>query len=244
MSLKSFTSAQKLTGEMISPGAVRGRVLFLQNDYSFADRHDDSATDVEQQIARFKDHVSFLESELAEAIAALEQESARQEADILRAHTFLIKDPAFHTDVQREIVEKGRTAEAAMISIFHKMIAAFEQSENELLSQRAIDIRDILARLSRRVNQHPPVYKAHYTTLHSWISRPVMMSSSSRRVAYLLHFRSALQGSSPTFPTTSPARSSSACSESPRGSSASCSWSRGRSRIASWRGPGRRNTGR
>jgi phosphoenolpyruvate-protein phosphotransferase (PTS system enzyme I) len=153
MSLNPFTSAQEFTGEIISPGAVRGHVLFLQNDYSFSNVQDAPVADAEQQIARFKGHVDSLENELAEAIAALEEESARQEADILRAHTFLIRDPAFHKDVQREIVENGQTAEAAMTSIFYKMIDAFEQSHNELLAQRAADIRDILARLSRRVNQ-------------------------------------------------------------------------------------------
>jgi phosphoenolpyruvate-protein phosphotransferase (PTS system enzyme I) len=153
MSLKPFTSAQELRGEIISPGAVRGHVLFLQSDYSFSPAQDGTVLDAEQQIARFQDHVDHLEGELAEAIAALEQDSARQEADILRAHAFLIRDPAFHNDVQREIVENGQTAEAAMTLIFYKMIDAFEESQSDLLAQRAADIRDILARLSRRVNQ-------------------------------------------------------------------------------------------
>lgn len=148
--------AQKFAGEVISPGAAKGRLMFFRDDYSFSGLESmgqASVDDAQWQIARFEDHVEFLVKELAEAVSALEHESATEEAEILRTHIYLVKDPKFHQDVRREIVEHGRAAETAIETTLHKMIAAFEASKNDLISQRAGDIRDILGRLSRRVSR-------------------------------------------------------------------------------------------
>lgn len=146
---------QKFTGETISPGAVKGRLVFFQDeyDYNFSDIEEAAEGDVQRQIARFEDHVEFLVNELTDAVYALEHESATEEAEILRTHIYLVKDPKFHQDVRREIIDHGRAAETAIEATLRKMIVAFERSENDLISERAGDIRDILSRLSRRVNQ-------------------------------------------------------------------------------------------
>lgn len=146
---------QEFTGETISPGAVKGRLVFFEDDYerSFSELETAAADDAQRQIARFEDHVEFLVKELAEAVSALERESAMEEAQILRTHIYLVKDPKFHQDVLREILENGRAAETAIEAALRKMIVAFEGSQNDLISQQAGDIRDILSRLSRRVNQ-------------------------------------------------------------------------------------------
>jgi phosphoenolpyruvate-protein phosphotransferase len=147
-----FMVSQRRTGEMISPGAAKGRLLFLESTYNLSGMEETSGG-VEQQIARFEDHIRFLTAELADVIDALERESATEEAEILRTHIYLIKDPKFHEDVRREIIENRRAAEAAIEFILHRMIEAFERSKNELFLERANDVRDILSRLSRRVNQ-------------------------------------------------------------------------------------------
>ena len=144
---------QTFTGETISPGAVKGRLTFFQADYSFSNAEETLAGDAQRQIARFEDHVEFLVAELTDAVAALEHESAAEEAEILRTHIYLVKDPKFHKDVRKEIVDNGRSAEGAIEVSLHRMIAAFESSQNDLISQRAGDVRDLLSRLSRRVNQ-------------------------------------------------------------------------------------------
>ncbi len=146
---------QKFTGETVSPGAAKGRLVFFQDeyDYGFSGLEEAATGDVQRQIARFEDHVEFLVKELTEAVYVLEHESAIEEAEILRTHIYLVKDPKFHQDVRQEIIEHGRAAETAIEATLRKMIVAFERSENDLISERAGDIRDILSRLSRRVNQ-------------------------------------------------------------------------------------------
>jgi phosphoenolpyruvate-protein phosphotransferase len=147
------TYAQKLVGQTVSPGAVVGRLLFFQNDLTLSRPGPAPVMDAEQELTRFKSHIDFLVGEIAEAVEILERESAGEQADILRTHLYLIKDPAFHRDVRQEICEHGRAAETAIEVILTRMITTFENSENDLFRQRASDIRDILSRLSRRINQ-------------------------------------------------------------------------------------------
>jgi phosphotransferase system enzyme I (PtsI) len=143
----------RVIGEAISPGAAKGRLVFFLDECDLSGEDAVGAGDAQQQIARFEEHVAFLVGELAEAVAALERESAWEEAEILRTHIYLIQDPKFHEDVRREIVENRRAAETAIEATLRKMIVAFERSRNELFLERAGDVRDILRRLSRRVNQ-------------------------------------------------------------------------------------------
>ena len=150
---EGLTYAQKLVGQTVSPGAVIGRLVFFQSDYTLSRSGEPPVVDTEQELARFTSHIDFLAGELAEAVEILERESAAEQADILRTHIYLIKDPAFHRDVRQEICEHRRAAETAIEVILTRMIATFENSENDLFRQRASDIRDILSRLSRRVNQ-------------------------------------------------------------------------------------------
>lgn len=148
-------AAQRFAGETISPGAVKGRLVFFEDeyDYGFSELDEAGVGDVQRQIARFEDHIEFLVGELTDAVHTLERESAMEEAEILRTHIYLVKDPKFHQDVRHEIIEHGHAAETAIEATLRRMIVAFERSENELISERAGDIRDILSRLSRRVSQ-------------------------------------------------------------------------------------------
>jgi phosphotransferase system enzyme I (PtsI) len=146
-------SVSRVIGEMVSPGAAQGRLVFFPDKCDLSGRETEIAGDPQQQIARFEDHIDFLARELAESVTELERESAVDAAEILRTHIYLIQDPKFHEDVRREIIQNRRAAETAIETILRKMIVAFEQSQNEVFLQRAGDVRDILHRLSRRVNQ-------------------------------------------------------------------------------------------
>ncbi len=153
--------SNRYTGEMLSPGTAKGRLLFLQSDFSLSEHGASRAGDVDQEIARFQHHMDGLTDELAGAVMALEAESAEVQAQILRAYLYLVKDPKFHQEVRYEIREAGLSAETAIESVLRRMIAVFEESSSQLLAERAADLRDIIARLSRRVNrQHREAFEA------------------------------------------------------------------------------------
>jgi phosphoenolpyruvate-protein phosphotransferase len=102
---------------------------------------------------RFEQHIDGLAEELTATIAALEAETAHDEAQILRTHLYLIKDRVFHQDVCREIRENVMSAEAAIETVLRRIMTAFEQSDNNVIAERAADIRDIIARLNHRAGR-------------------------------------------------------------------------------------------
>jgi phosphoenolpyruvate-protein phosphotransferase len=151
----------KYAGEMLSPGAAKGRLAFLQSDFTVLGPEQRRAGGTEQELDRFEEHIDGLAEELNEVIVTLEAEAAEAEAQLVRTHLYLIKDRAFHQDVCREIRGSGLSAETAIETVLRRVIAAFESSQNRLMAERASDIRDIIARLARRVHrQHRQAFEA------------------------------------------------------------------------------------
>jgi phosphoenolpyruvate-protein phosphotransferase len=110
---------------------------------------------------RFDEHIDGLAEELSHLIAALEEESADIQAQIVRTHLYLIQDHKFHQDVCREIRENALSAETAIETVLRRVISVFERSKNTIMVERASDIRDIIARLSRRVQRrHHEAFEA------------------------------------------------------------------------------------
>ncbi len=153
--------AWKYPGEMLSPGATKGHLIFLLSDFTLLGSNSPRAGGVEQELDRFEDHIDGLAEELGRTISVLEAESANTQAQILRTHLYLIKDHKFHQDVCREIRTNGLSAETAIETVLRRIITAFEKSNNSLMIERAGDIRDIIARLSRRVHRkHHQAFEA------------------------------------------------------------------------------------
>lgn len=146
-------AVRKFSGEMLAPGLAQGRLVFLETDFSLLSPRPARIGSVEQELNRFEQHVDGLAEELTETMAALEAETAHSEAQIVRTHLYLIKDRVFHQDVCREIRENVMSAEAAIETVLRRIMTAFEQSESNVIAERAADIRDIIARLNRRAGR-------------------------------------------------------------------------------------------
>ncbi len=144
---------RKYTGEMLSPGAATGHLAFLQSDFTLLGPNQRQASGIEQELNRFAQHIDGLTQELNQMIAELEAESANVQAEIVRTHLYLINDHRFHQDVRHEIRDHFLSAETAIETVLRRIIAVFEQSNNNIMVERASDIRDIIARLSRRIHR-------------------------------------------------------------------------------------------
>jgi phosphotransferase system enzyme I (PtsI) len=152
---------RKYTGEMLSPGAATGHLAFLQSDFTLLGPNQRRASGIEQELGRFAEHIDGLAQELNQMISALEAEAADTQAEIVRTHLYLIQDHKFHQDVAREIRDHALSAEAAIETVLRRVIAVFEKSKNSIMTERAGDIRDIIARLIRRVRrQHHRAFEA------------------------------------------------------------------------------------
>jgi phosphotransferase system enzyme I (PtsI) len=144
---------RKYTGETLSPGVAAGHLAFLQSDFTLLGPQQRRAGGIEQELGRFAEHIDGLAQELNQMISELEAESANVQAEIVRTHLYLINDRKFHQDVCHEIREHFLSAETAIETVLRRIIAVFERSNNNIMVERASDIRDIIARLSRRVHR-------------------------------------------------------------------------------------------
>lgn len=158
---ETSTDGRRFVGEMLSPGIAAGRLAFLQSDFTLLGPDQRRASGIEQELDRFEEHIDALAEELGEMIATLEAESADSQAQIVRTHLRLIKDRQFHQDVSHEIREHALSAETAIETVLRRVINVFEKSKNHIMAERASDIRDIIARLIRRVRrQHHQAFEA------------------------------------------------------------------------------------
>jgi len=144
---------RNFVGETLSPGVAKGRLVFLQSDFTLLGPDQPRSGGVEQELDQFEEHIDGLAEELGKTISALESESASTQAQILKTHLYLIKDHKFHQDVCREIRDSGLSAALAIETVLRRIIRVFESSKSSIMVERASDIRDIIARLSRRVNR-------------------------------------------------------------------------------------------
>jgi phosphotransferase system enzyme I (PtsI) len=155
------TDGRGFVGEMLSPGTATGRLAFLQSDFTLLGPDQRRASGIEQELDRFEAHIDALAEELGQMISTLEAEAADAQAQIVRTHLYLIKDHRFHQDVCHEIREHALSAETAIETVLRRVITVFEKSKNSIMAERASDIRDIIARLIRRVRrQHHQAFVA------------------------------------------------------------------------------------
>ena len=73
------------------------------------------------------------------------------ESELLVAHRSLARDEEFRACLMEAIVSRGRTAAGAIADAEARFTKVFSSSENPLLRERALDIRDVCAQLLQRV---------------------------------------------------------------------------------------------
>jgi phosphoenolpyruvate-protein phosphotransferase len=115
------------------------------------DRDTITSADVNHEIKRFETEVGSVVSELEMIVRVLEQESYGDESDIVKTHIHMLKDVLFHESVRDQIRTKRKSAEIAIEHVLSGMVEALENSNCEVISERAVDIRDILLRLKMKL---------------------------------------------------------------------------------------------
>lgn len=98
---------------------------------------------------RFEAAVSTARQQLAAIHARAEAESGAEEAAIFEAHAMMLDDPELLDSVRAAITQESINAEAALNDAAENFAQMLEALEDEYLSARAADIRDVSARLLR-----------------------------------------------------------------------------------------------
>lgn len=105
-------------------------------------------TDTESEMVRYKDAVDKFISVILNKAEKIRQNVGSEEAEILNCHIAMINDPIMSGEIERLIMEH-KCSEEAVATVCDSFIELFSNTEQELVKQRAADVKDIKHRMLR-----------------------------------------------------------------------------------------------
>ena len=135
-----------MKGTPVSDGIGIGKILLLEEASLEYTPH--AVEDKEAEIARFRRAIDALTVETQHDANALRETAGEKEALIMEGHISLINDPALKGETEN-LIMGGQCAEAAYESMCDMFIGIFSSMDDEMMRQRAADVRDIKAGLLR-----------------------------------------------------------------------------------------------
>ncbi len=136
-----------LRGIAASRGVAIGPAFhFLRADLRF-ERH--TVEDPAAEWARFQAALETAYEQLADVYVKAEAESGAEQAAIFQAHALMLEDPELLEAVRTAIKEQGVNAESALSDAAEMYAQMLESLDDEYLSARAADVRDVVTRVLR-----------------------------------------------------------------------------------------------
>jgi phosphotransferase system enzyme I (PtsI) len=137
----SFT----LTGIAASPGIAIAKVYRLAASDYVPVRS--VVPDAKQEAQRFGEAVQQAQLELQSLRTLTEARLGAQKAEIFEAHALVLEDPDFIDVILERIAQKSICAEYALYEVSQSFIEMLNGMDNELLRERAADVRDVSGRV-------------------------------------------------------------------------------------------------
>ena len=135
-----------IKGTPVSEGIGIGKILLLEEATLEYTPH--AVADPKAEVERFRAAVDALTEETRRDAAVLRETAGEKEALIMEGHISLINDPALKGETEN-LIMGGQCAEAAYESMCDMFIGIFSSMEDEMMRQRAADVRDIKDGLMR-----------------------------------------------------------------------------------------------
>ncbi|MFC4101891.1 phosphoenolpyruvate--protein phosphotransferase [Paenibacillus xanthanilyticus] len=145
--------SQILSGIAASPGYAIASIVTLKPARPAPLREQVADTHAEQ--ARLAAAIEQSRAELRTIRQLTEQRLGAEKAEIFEGHLMLLEDPELIDATNEKIAEEAVNAEYALHEVAGMFIAMLESMENELLRERAVDIRDITARVTSHLLGEP-----------------------------------------------------------------------------------------
>jgi len=129
-----------LQGIAASDGIGLGRVMLLE-EHSLV-YSDLPPAPPQEELVRFRGAVETFCRNTRKQAELLRHSAGHKEAQIISAHIQMLSDPYFCGEIEKRIGE-GQRAEAALEQVSQLFIAMFLASGEDVIRQRAADVRDI-----------------------------------------------------------------------------------------------------
>jgi phosphotransferase system enzyme I (PtsI) len=145
----SNLKAERLTGIAASPGIAIAKAYRLNNAHYVP--APDKVADVQIETERFRQAVEAAKKELDQIRVMTEQRMGAAKAEIFEAHILLLEDPDLIDAIIEKIDNESINAEYALYEVAGSFIEMLSSMDNELLRERAVDVRDVSGRIMSRL---------------------------------------------------------------------------------------------
>ena len=135
-----------MKGTAASDGIGIGKILLLEETALTYTPH--TVEDPDAEVERFRSALNTLAEETARDAAALRETAGEKEALIMEGHISLLNDPALKGETEN-LIKGGQCAEEAYATMCDMFIGIFSSMDDEMMRQRAADVRDIKTGLLR-----------------------------------------------------------------------------------------------
>ena len=135
----------------ISPGIAIGPVRIYKTGSPTLEITRIHPQQVEVERQRLREALDEAIQELDELSAQVAKTVGQHEADIFQAQQLMLQDPELLTEIENLITSQHFTAAAALQDVAEQQARELEALENETLSARAADIRDVAVRVIRHL---------------------------------------------------------------------------------------------
>lgn len=140
-----------ILGVAASAGLARGPAFICRCDEAVAvPRRSVAEAELPQEVEKLDLALRAADEELRALQSRIQQTSATAEATIFSAQAEMLHDPMLRKEIAQRCLRGKINIEAAVSDAADKLIAAFNQIDDPMFRERAVDVRDV----ARRVLDH------------------------------------------------------------------------------------------
>ncbi len=138
----------KLDGVAASEGVALGPAFVHLPTEPKPERQTIPKEALEEELQRFNRAVEAVVEELSQTAERLRGGGSQSEAAIFEAHAEMAEDPELHEGVEERVRNLLESPEAAVLSVGEEYAAMLAATEDEYLSARADDVRDVATQIA------------------------------------------------------------------------------------------------
>lgn len=117
----------------------------------------DKVADAEAEVQRFRDALQETVKQTEVLAADLATKVGEKEAEIMQGHLMLLMDPMLTGEIENAIKGEAVCGEYAIETVCNNYAAVFASMDDELMQQRATDMKDIKTRMQQVLQGIHPV---------------------------------------------------------------------------------------
>jgi phosphotransferase system enzyme I (PtsP) len=140
------TSDTAFAGVSGSSGVAIGRVVVVFPHADLSQIPDRPAADIDQEIEYFKTALDAVRHDIGELHGKLAGRVAEEERQLFDAYLHMLDDSALGNEVV-ERIRQGHWAQGALAWVANEHVRRFESMNDDYLSERAVDIKELCSRV-------------------------------------------------------------------------------------------------